>query len=172
MENTLDIRNPEHYMDTTPHDAINGMKPKAGEVWTYGQWYDECLILKDHDGFCIALKLIATDAGNCIPVGNKWTNPAKIIHVYNDGIHDFVRKSTLAEFEDVMCAVSDALDVSIPTGKIIPPFYESDLDEAKKKYELAEKVNNELRLENAHLQMQLDVMKSMYYELIDRMMGK
>ena len=38
MENNkINIRNDEHYIDTTPYNALNNMQPKEGEIWMYGE---------------------------------------------------------------------------------------------------------------------------------------
>ena len=47
MENTIERRNPEHYLDLTPYDALSNMQPKAGEIWTYGDWGEECIVIND-----------------------------------------------------------------------------------------------------------------------------
>jgi hypothetical protein len=173
MENTLNIRNPEHYMDTTPHDAINGMKPASGDVWTYGQWDDECLILKNQGNFCNALKLIPVEKEGYIPVGDMWVNPAMVMFVFMDGIHDFKRKLPEMVFTDVLDDVEAALDISINVTVSQgdkPVSCETDLLEAQVKAECAEKHAEALQRELVNLLGRYDMLKGMYYELIDKML--
>lgn len=173
MENTLTIRNPEHYMDTTPHDAINGIKPASGDVWTYGQWDDECLILKNQGNFCNALKLIPVEKEGYIAVGDKWANPAMVMFVFMEGIHDFKRKLPETVFAGVLDDVEAALDISINvkvSQEDKPAFCEADLLAARVKAQFEEKRARALQDELAGMQAKYDMLKGMYYELIDKML--
>ena len=104
-------RNGSGYYDPTAYAAMIGMA-KPGEIWETNNGKKLVLILKNHDhgNFCNCLTLTdKVEDKYCMEVRGKYTNPGMVQYLYNDYLSSWVTTLTPAEFENVRCAVSNAL---------------------------------------------------------------
>ena len=103
--------------DPTPYSAMSAENARPGEIWTK-RWSsdDEYLIVKNHGGFCTALKLTdeAVAAGIAVISKRKrYTDPAMVGYVFNSGLGEFVKTLPAEQFEDVIRALEDALQIRL-----------------------------------------------------------
>ena len=115
MDSNFDLRrNGEHYTDTTPYKAFGEIR--EGEIYTKGRGEGEILVLRNHGSFCNVITLLDTPHDNdCIEVNSralKYTNPGMVSYLFNTSIVGaFVKRLPDDEFEEILQAVSNALDL-------------------------------------------------------------
>ena len=187
MENgKINIRNDEHYMDTTPYNALNEMQPKDGEIWTYGENGGMCLVIKAHGAFCNVLRLLDIQKSETIeiPVWENaepmYTNPAFIQYLMTNNFANFVKRMPYEDFKYVLSTVRDALGFEgVENIEPLKVAYETHIenleeelarktDEARKAFEFAENVKKERMKDGARY----ETMKNLYYELLERVVEK
>lgn len=109
------IRNGSGYIDETASKVTLSMQ-RAGEIWTSTRG-EEYLILSSHPWHYQVLKLIEYDRGeHCIPVTSRcmrYTCPSMVQYMTGNMFHDYVKTVPAEEFQRVMQAVADALNVEI-----------------------------------------------------------
>lgn len=147
-----EYKNSSGCADPTPYNALNPECARPGEIWTR-KWMDdeEYLIIKNHGGFCTTLKLsdAAVAAGVVVVSRRKrYTDPAMVGYTFNNTLGEFVKTLPTEQFEAVLRAVEDALELTLlPPAK--PEPVESVPQETEAEIE-------RLKLENETLREELD----------------
>lgn len=170
-------RNGSGYYDGTPYNAVL-CNPEAGDVYesSLGKTY---LVLKNHGRFSIALALFespssipGTDYG--IKFGENetmYSNPAMLQYVFNDIFRKRAGILSESTFLDVMENVGESLGVTVKVSKEHTDEQAKLIDKLnKEKQELAVKLDA-LRYK-ASANQDAALYKHMYYELLDRIIGK
>lgn len=108
-------RNVSDYIDETASKATLSMQ-RPGEIWTSTRG-DEYLILSAHPGHCQVLKLCEYEpTGRCIPVTSRcmrYTCPSMVQYMTGNMFQDYVNTVPADEYQRVMQAVAEALNVEI-----------------------------------------------------------
>lgn len=177
-------RNGSGYYDGTPYNAVL-CNPEAGDVYETGM-NKIYLILKNHGKFSIALALFMisnpsnnTDCEIVIDGDKKYyTNPAMLQYVFNDIFMKLVGTMEQDAFLGVMETVGDHLGVSVKVSKEPTDEDAKLIDHLINEYEGKEKEVKALCAERDLLKRELAnfsenmVYKGLYYELLDRIIGK
>ena len=153
-------RNSEGYADPTAAEAIKGMA-KPGEIWKYkGR---EVLIVKNQGGYCNILTLFTAPGKdkNSIDVAGRYATPGKLSYAFNDLLGAMVERITDGELKEVVAAIESSLSI-----RIEPPL-EEKFDRLKERTECAR-----AEAENRKLNKQLEVLRGMYDELLNRFLNK
>ena len=166
-------RNGSGYYDGTPYNAVL-CNPEAGDVYESGM-NKIYLILKNHGKFSIALALFTipnssnkTDCEVTVEDKKFYSNPAMLQYVFNDIFMKRVGTLEADAFMDVMETVGDSLGVAIKVSKE-PADEQANEWEAQRKALVAERDSLKFALSRNSENM---VYKGLYYELLDRIIGK
>ncbi len=164
-------RNGSGAYDGTAYKAIMGA-PKEGEIWAYGN--KDVLVIKNHGKLCNVLSLVE-DCKNdhCIEVKSKalkYTDPRMLQYVFNEQLGYFIKKMTDEDFDLILDAVEDALELNI---------YRADaktaVDDAQKQIKELEAALAEERKKKVDVQPAQasdSVYKRLYDDLIDKLIDK
>lgn len=181
-------RNSEGYWDPTPYQAIKNMV-KAGEVWSYLKKDGsdcEVVVIASNGAIANILYLVDEHKEGCVECLDKWVNPRMINWAWTSTLGKCVCKMPESEFKQVLELIEDGLSVKV--GKEIeedidygeePSNLRKSLEEAQfklltfaqeitKKGELILASDNEIKT----LRIQLDMMKSMYSDLMEKFLQR
>lgn len=181
-------KNAEGYADPTAYEGIRGAA-KPGEIWMYkGR---ECLIVKNHGGYCNILQL-GTYKKNSIEVAGWYAQPGMISYAFNDLLSEYVKRITTDEFAHVLDEVEDALCLTFikeadsmanpipdPAASHEVEDMKHELDAMRVRIKEADSMANEYadryKEEKAKAdtyKIQLDMMKSMYSDLMEKFLQR
>lgn len=111
-------RNGSGAYDGTAYKALMGA-PKPGEVWMYrnGNIEREVLVINNHGTFCSILFLLDENKDNqsvqIVSRSLKWAKPHMLTYAFNQYFGEMVKKLPDADFDNVLDAIEDALDLNI-----------------------------------------------------------
>lgn len=111
-------RNGSGVYDGTAYKAMMGA-PKPGEIWMHKNGYveKEVLVIQNHGTVCTILTL--TDESKdkrSIQIESKslkWVTPYMLQYAFNQSFGEFIKGLPDKEFDEVLDAVEDALDLNI-----------------------------------------------------------
>ena len=184
-----DKRNAEGYYDPTPYQAIKNMV-KPGEIWTFQKKDNteaEVLIVAFGDNIATILYLMDEYKDGCIECVSKslkWVNPRMLNWAWGGYLSKRVKKVDDQEFDLILDSVEDVLDVVIEKKEVKPLVPELEAKDAELKVlrcrvqEYEKKViaqTDELsmaRIEASKYKIQLDMMKSMYSDLMEKFLQR
>ena len=195
-----EYKNSSNCADPTAYKALNAECARPGEIWSR-KWAEdeEFLIIKNHGSFCTTLKLTdeAVAAGIAVVSKRKrYTNPAMVGYTFNSTLGEFVKTLPPEQFETVLLAVEDALEIKLTAATAVPmesvqreteEEVERLMSEHKKKWEELEKpwvtyetwesnMNGKLEAERRRADKaegKLELLREMYNNLLrETMMGK
>lgn len=161
-------RNGSGAYDGTAYKAMMGA-PKPGEIWMHrnGSVEREVLIIQNHGTVCTILTLVdeAKDNRSVQVEGRslKWVTPYMLQYAFNQSFGELVKKLSDEDFDSVLDAVEDALDLNI---------YRAD---AKEALEASEHRIKELEAQLAKAKTAApaeSIYKRLYDDLIDRLIEK
>ena len=197
MGNIYDKKNAEGYSDPTPYQAIRNMI-KPGEVWTFRKKDDaeaEVLVVAFNDNVATILFLMDEYKEGCIEVVStdvKWVNPRMLNWSWGGYLCKCVRKLSVQEFDQVLAEIEKILSVQVVkeadamanpvpdpvrSAEIVAMKQELDAmcirvkeaDAVAHKYEAS---FAEAKAEAEKNKIQLDLMKSMYAELMEKFLQR
>ncbi len=111
-------RNGSGAYDGTAYDAMMSA-PKPGEIWTFKNGYSEkeVLVIQNHGTVCTTLTLVDEHKGrDCIEIVSKsikYCIPYMLQYSFNQSFGEFIKKLPDEEFDGVLDAIEDALDLNI-----------------------------------------------------------
>ena len=111
-------RNGSGAYDGTAYKAMMG-SPKPGEIWKHQNGYTEkeVLIIQNHGTVCTILTLVdeAKDKRSLQVTSKslKWVTPYMLQYAFNQSMGQFVKALPEEEFDGVLDAVEDCLDLNI-----------------------------------------------------------
>jgi len=167
-------RNGSGAYDGTAYNAMMGA-PKAGEIWTFKNGYaeKEVLVIKNHGTVCTTVSLVDEQKGrDCIEIVSKsikYCVPYMLQYSFNQSFGEFIKKLPDEEFDCVLDAIEDALDLKINR----PDEEEVNEDEVNEAVEVLEEKVKELEALLAKAQEVCDSgykekYQKLVLELIDR----
>lgn len=198
MDNFAEKKNGEGYSDPTPYQAIQNMI-KPGEIWTYmkkDSTETEVLVIAFSDNIATILFLMDEYKDGCIECVSKtvkWTNPRMMNWAWGGYLHKCVRKLSVQEFNQIGLELEKVLAVkickeadSMALKPCLDPALVHDIEVMKKELDAmrcrakeADCMANEYRAEFKHahdeaekLKIQLEMMKSMYSDLMDKFLQR
>lgn len=178
-------KNAEGYHDPTPYQAIKNMV-KPGEIWTFQKKDNteaEVLVVAFGDNIATILYLIDEYKDGCVECALKWVNPRMLNWSWGGFLSKRVKKLSDHEFDQILDAVEDALEIQIPTKEVAPiPVDLAKEDELKALHYLLEEaekravaLSDELsmaRIEASKGKIQLATMKEMYSDLMEKFLQR
>lgn len=111
-------RNGSGAYDGTAYKAMMGA-PKPGEIWMHKNGYTEkeVLVIQNHGTVCTTLTLVDEHKGReCIEIVSKsikYCIPYMLQYSFNQSFGEFIKKLPDEEFDGVLDAIEDALDLNI-----------------------------------------------------------
>ena len=111
-------RNGSGAYDGTAYKAMMGA-PKPGEIWMHKNGYTEkeVLVVQNHGTVCTVITLVDERKNNdCIEIVSKsikYCVPYMLQYAFNQSFGEFVKKMPDADFDKVLDAIEDALDLNI-----------------------------------------------------------
>ena len=111
-------RNGNGAYDGTAYKAMMGA-PKPGEIWMHKNGYveKEVLVIKNHGTVCTILTLVDEHKGReCIEIVSKsikYCTPYMLQYAFNQSFGEFVKKLPDEDFDTVLDAIEDCLDLNI-----------------------------------------------------------
>ena len=191
MSNDMfDKKNSEGYSDPTPYQAIKNMI-KPGEVWT-SQRKDgvdaEVLVVAFNDNVATILHMMDEYKDGCIEVVGsdvKWVNPRMLNWSWGGYLGKRVRKLDLQEFAQVSMEIEKILAVKIQREAVVTvnpnevDKLKAELNHLTSRLKEANDiaVKYETRLKEAEsdsekYKIQLDLMKTMYADLMEKFLQR
>ena len=197
MGNIYDKKNAEGYSDPTPYQAIRNMV-KPGEVWTFRKKDDtesEVLVVAFNDNVATILFLMDECKDGCVEcVGSdlQYVNPRMLNWSWGGYLSRCVRKLSEQEFDQVIAEIEMVLAVKVTkeadsmANPVPDPAVFREIEEMKheldavrchwkeadsmagKYSEAYKQANNEVE----KLKIQLDMLKGMYADLMDKFLQK
>ena len=196
MDN-FEKKNAEGYSDPTPYQAVKNMV-KPGEIWTFTKKDNtevEALVVAFSDSIATILFLMDEYKDGCVECVSKslkWTNPRMLNWAWAGFLSKRVRKLTDKEFDQILAQLEKVLTVKI--GKeaesmaipaVDPAFFrevesmKAELDSLRCRYKEADCMANkyaeaykQASNEAEKLKVQLEMMKSMYSDLMDKFLQR
>ena len=189
MDN-FDKKNSEGYSDPTPYQAIKGMI-KPGEVWEIRDKNSEkaeVLVIAVNDDVCNIVYLrdeYKSDCFECVGSGLKWFNPRMLNWTWAKFMTKRVRKLDIKEFAAISMEIEKVLAVKISREAFIT-VNPNEVDALKKELDAMHcraKEADSMAIQYAtectealdkckKLEVQLEMLKGMYSDLMDKFLQK
>ena len=196
MDN-FDKKNAEGYSDPTPYQAVKNMV-KPGEIWTYMKKDNteaEVLVVAFSDSIATILFLMDEYKDGCVECVSKslkWTNPRMMNWAWGGYLNRRVRKLSDQEFDQILAELEKILTVKIgkeadsmanpvpdPAASREVEAMKAELDamrcRAKEADSMAKKCKEayiEAFNEAEKLKIQIDMLKGMYSDLMDKFLQR
>lgn len=197
MSNFLDKKNSEGYSDPTPYQAVRNMI-KPGEVWTFQKKDNteaEVLVVAFNDNIATILYLMDEYRDGCVEcVGSdlQYVNPRMLNWSWGGYLSRCVRKLSDREFNQVIAEIEKVLTVKVakeadsmanpapdPAASREMKEMKHELDAMRVRIKEADSMANEYadryKEEKAKAdtyRIQLDLMKSMYSDLMEKFLQR
>lgn len=192
MNNSMfDKKNAEGYSDPTAYQAVKNMI-KSGEVWTVQRKDDaqcEVLVVAYNDNVATILYLLDEYKAGCIEVVGsdvKWVNPRMLNWTWGGYFGKCVRKLSVQEFNQVGVEMEKILAIRIVNETVHDPMDSPEIESMKAELAAlhcrcnetdAVALKYEIRLKKAEsdadkYRIQLDLMKDMYADLMEKFLQK
>lgn len=184
MNNYLDLKNDEGYRDPVPYQASRSLI-KPGEIWTkIDKQGRELRFLVIASGNDIVTCLPTTDQyrDNCIAVDNnesEWLNPRMLVWAWGSQFQRRIRTLSAEDFDWILAEVENALSIHIEKDKsdgvAATDLPSTETEEMREELRLiknalaaATKECEASKSENTTLRIQIDAIKGMYSDLLEK----
>lgn len=175
----MNIRNQEHYMDTTAFHAIRNAENRTGEVWhaDFNGILRHILVLADHDNITTILTL--EDVGSInnpheveCAWGKMYTNTKRLGHLIDSRFVSRACKLDTEDFENILQDVADDLGIK-PVEKMVEveKIVEVEVEKVVEAEKPLKTRTVALQKDLMKAQAEADVYKTLYTEMLQRLIG-